>query len=159
MVAIIWLIVAVVMAVVEIISTTLITIWFFVGALFAALAAYLGADIAVQLVIFLVVSIAMLLIFRPMLMKKRKAGNLEDKSSPVGAGEATPLGKTAIVVEAIDNASGRGRVETQDHMSWVALSDDGAPIPEGTTVKVVDVQSVKLVVRAIAAQPEFDRKA
>ena len=157
--AIIWLIVAVVMVVVEIISTTLITIWFFIGALIAAIAAYFGAGFAVQLAIFLVVSIVTLLLFRPMLKRRVTGGPVEGKSSPIGQGEATPLGKTGIVVEAIDNASGKGRVETPDHMSWVALSADGAPIAEGTTVSVVDVQSVKLVVKAIATQSDSDKEA
>ena len=42
-----------------------------------------------------------------------------------------------------------GRVETPDHMTWAALSADGSVLPEGTRVRVVDQQSIKLVVERI----------
>ena len=144
----IWLGVAVVMAVAEVATTTLITIWFLIGALAAACAAYLGASLPVQIVLFLVVSLLTLALFRPLIMKHRNTKDM-DVSSPVGRGEATPLGQQAVVVETIDNVAGKGRVETPDRMSWVALSEDGQPIAEGTRVTVVDVQSVKLVVREL----------
>ena len=150
----IWLGIAVVMAVAEIATTTLITIWFFIGALAAAVAAHLGASMPVQIVLFLVVSLLTLALFRPLIMKHRNTKDM-DASSPIGRGEATPLGQQAVVVEAIDNVAGKGRVETPDRMSWVALSQDGQPIAEGARVTIVDVQSVKLVVKELpAGQPE-----
>ena len=154
----IWIGIAIVMAIIEIATTTLITIWFFIGGLAAAVAAYFGAGLTLQIILFIVLSLATLALFRPLIMKHR-ASNVIDPSSPIGRGEATPLGQQAVVVEAIDNTAGKGRVETPDRMSWVALSEDGSPIPLGARVAIVDVQSVKLVVKELPADAPAGSKA
>ena len=133
----IWLIIAVVMAIVEIASMGLITIWFVVGGIAAFLAGFLGADLAVQIVVFIVVSVLCLALFRPLIIKHRSIGESH---------ESSPVGQQAVVVEAIDSQTGVGRVETPDHMTLTALSRDGAPIEVGALVRVVDQQSIKLVV-------------
>lgn len=133
----VWLIVAAVMALIEMVSMGLITIWFVVGGLAAFLAAYLGADLAVQIVVFLVISVVCLALFRPLIMKHRAIGESH---------ESTPVGLEAVVVEAIGGNQEPGRVETPDHMTWVALSADDLPLEVGTRVRVVDNESIKLVV-------------
>ena len=132
-----WLAIAAVMAVVEIASQGFITIWFVAGGIAAFIAAQCGADLVVQIVVFLVVSIVCLVLLRPLIMKHRKIGE---------AHETTPVGLGAIVVERIDPQAQTGRVETPDHMTWTALSADGSPIEEGASVRVVDQQSIKLIV-------------
>lgn len=139
----VWLGVAAAMIVVEAVSLSLVTIWFVVGGLCAFLAAVLGADLTVQVVVFLVVSVACLALFRPLAMKHRSIG---------AAHEATPVGADAVVVERIDADALTGRVETSDHMTWAALSADGAPIEAGASVRVVGRESIKLVVEK--TQPE-----
>lgn len=136
----VWLIIAAVMAVVEIASLSLITIWFVAGGIAAFLAGFFGADLTVQIVVFLVVSFACLALFRPLAMKHRAIGESH---------ESTPVGQEAVVVEAISGEPGVGRVETADHMTWAALSADGAPIEEGARVRVIDQKSIKLVVERI----------
>lgn len=135
-----WLAIAAVMAVVEIASMGLITIWFVVGGLAAFVAGFVGADLTVQIIVFLVVSIACLALLRPLIIKHRRMGELH---------ELTPIGQNAVVVERIDNDALTGRVETPDHMTWAALSADGAPIESGTQVRVVEQRSIKLVVERI----------
>ena len=135
-----WLAVAALAAVIEAVSFGLFTLWFVLGALVAFAIAYAGGPLWAQLVAFLVVSIACLLLLRPLVMKMRKRGQEH---------ESTPVGKTALVVEGIDPASMRGRVETPDHMTWSALSSDGAPIEEGARVKVVESRSITLVVERL----------
>lgn len=135
-----WLAIAAVMAVVEIVSMGLITIWFVVGGLAAFVAGFLGADLTVQIIVFLVVSIACLALLRPLVMKHRKIGEEH---------EPTPVGLNAVVIERIDNDALTGRIETPDHMTWAALSADGAPIEEGAQVRVVEQRSIKLVVERI----------
>ena len=132
-----WLAVVVVMAAVELFSQGLITIWFVVGGIAAFVAGFLGAGPIIQLVVFLVVSVACLVLLRPLAMKHRKIGE---------AHESTPVGLRAVVVERVDPDALSGRVETPDHMTWAALSADGLPIEEGAQVRVVDQRSVKLVV-------------
>lgn len=133
----IWLGVAAVMAVIEIVSLGLITMWFVVGALAAFVANLLGADLAVQLVVFLVVSVACLVVLRPVFLKYRKRGQ---------AAEPTHVGACAIVTETIDNDALVGRVEIENHMSWSARSADGSVISVGENVVVRSQESVKLIV-------------
>ena len=132
-----WLAIAVVMAIVELASQGLITIWFVVGGLAAFAAGFFGADLTVQIIVFLVVSLACLVLLRPLIMKHRKIGE---------AHEPTLVGTYAVVVERIDPQTQTGRVETPDHMTWAALSVDGFPLEEGTQVLVVEQRSIKLVV-------------
>lgn len=105
----VWLAVAAVAAVAEVLSLGLITLWFVVGALVAFVANLLGVDDLVQIVVFLVVSVACLVLLRPVFVKYRKHGARE---------EPTLVGQPVVVCEDIDNDRMVGRVETGDHMTW-----------------------------------------
>ena len=133
----VWLAVAAVMAVVEVASFGLITMWFVIGALAAFAANLLGADLLVQIVVFLVVSVACLVLLRPVFVKYRKHGARE---------EPTLVGQPVVVCEDIDNDRMVGRVETGDHMTWAARSFDGRPLAAGENAVVVAQESVKLIV-------------
>lgn len=135
-----WLAVAALAALFEAISLGLITLWFVVGALAAFGVAFAGGPLWLQLVTFLVVSIACLVLLRPVILKNRKRGKEH---------EATPVGVNAIVIEQIDTAALSGRVETPDHMTWAAISSDNSIIEEGVQVRVVGQESIKLVVERI----------
>lgn len=133
----IWLVVAAVMAIIEVVSFGLITMWFVIGALVAFVANLLGANVLVQALVFLVVSVACLVFLRPVFVKYRRKGERE---------EPTVVGQIAVVSEAIDNDRLTGRVETPDHMTWSARSEDGVIIPVGENVRVVARESIKLIV-------------
>lgn len=133
----VWLIVAVVAAVIEAVSVSLITVWFVVGAIVSFFIAFFGGPAWVQLVAFLVVSLLCLLLLRPVIMKNRKRGE---------AHEATLVGKTAIVVEDVKDATAGGRVRTPDGVTWVALSANGDLISAGEQVRIVNQESIKLFV-------------
>lgn len=133
----VWLAVAAVMGIVEVLSLGLITMWFVLGALAAFLANLLGFDLVVQLVVFFVVSIACLVVLRPVFLKYRKRGVRE---------EPDVVGQTAVVIEDIDNERLVGRVETANRMTWAAKSADGTVIPAGSTVFVKGRESIKLIV-------------
>lgn len=135
-----WLAIAAVMAVIELASQSLITVWFVFGAIVAFVAGMLGASLAAQIVIFLVVSLASLALLRPFILKHRRMGEIH---------EPTQIGRYAIVVERVDPVAQTGRVETDDHMTWAALSADGAPIEVGARVQVVEQRSIRLVVKRI----------
>ena len=140
MVSYIWLGIAAVAAVVEAVSWGLITMWFVIGGLPAFAVAFAGGPLWLQLVVFLVVSVACLVLLRPIILKYRKQGKEH---------EATPVGANAVVVERVDNAAMTGRVETPDHMTWAALSCDETPIEPGERVRVVGHKSIKLVVERV----------
>ena len=114
--------------------------WFVIGALVAFVVQYFGGPLWLQLVVFLAVSLACLVLLRPLIMKHRKQGE---------EFESTPVGSIAVVVERIDPAAMTGRVETPNQMSWSALSADGTVIEEGANVRVVDSKSIKLIVERI----------
>lgn len=135
-----WLAIAAVMAVIELASQSLITVWFVFGAIVAFVAGMLGASLVAQIVIFLVVSLASLALLRPFILKHRRMGEIH---------EPTQIGRYAIVVERVDPVAQTGRVETDDHMTWAALSADGAPIEVGARVQVVEQRSIRLVVKRI----------
>ena len=136
----IWLIIAAVMAIAEVASMGLITLWFVIGGVAAFIVQFAGGPLWLQIVVFLAVSLVCLALLRPVIMRNRKRGEQH---------EATQIGINAVVVEEIDNHAMTGRVETPDHMTWAALSADGSILPEGTRVRVVDQQSIKLVVERI----------
>ena len=136
----VWLLVAGAAAAIEAFTTGLFTMWFVIGALVAFVVQYFGGPLWLQLVVFLAVSLACLVLLRPLIMKHRKRGE---------EFESTPVGSIAVVVERIDPAAMTGRVETPNHMSWSALSADGTVIEEGANVRVVDSKSIKLIVERI----------
>ena len=107
----VWLAIAAIAAIVEVFSWGLFTMWFVIGGLLAFVVGFLGGPLWLQIVVFLVVSVACLLLLRPLILKHRKQGE---------EFEATPVGGTAVVVERIDNGAHVGRVETSDHMTWAA---------------------------------------
>ncbi len=143
-----WLGIAAVMALIEAFSLGLFTLWFVVGALAAFLASLLGASIPVQVVVFLVVSVLCLVLLRPVIVKNRKRGKAE---------EASVIGKTGKVVEDIDAGKMSGRVELSDRVSWMARSADGSEIGQGQAVRVVDRESITLIVEAIASSEDREK--
>ncbi|MGL4648382.1 MAG: NfeD family protein, partial [Caldilineaceae bacterium] len=62
------------------------------------------------------------------------------------------LGKTAIVLIAIDPQEARGRVRV-DREEWQATSADGVPIALGAQVLVLGVVGTRLLVRQSAPPP------
>ena len=60
-------------------------------------------------------------------------------------GQTRIIGKTALVISDIDPELGVGQVRVGTE-KWSAKSDNGSKISEGTNVKVVGIEGVKLVV-------------
>lgn len=135
---IVWIIVFVTALIVEAASFALVSIWFAAGALGALIAASLGANFTVQLIVFAVLAGLLLLFTRPLLKKL-----FPNKFIPTNS--ELEVGKTAVVIEDIDNASGKGRVRLGG-VDWAAVSEKGENIPEGEIVTVKEVRSSKLVV-------------
>jgi membrane protein implicated in regulation of membrane protease activity len=90
----------------------------------------------VQLLVFIGVSIVTLVALQRFVRRS-------DQYQPtVGANRF--VGQSATVLEDIDRTAGTGRVR-MDTEVWRATTD-GAPIPAGTAVRVVDVRGARLVV-------------
>lgn len=133
-----WIAAVVVFLIVEAVTTGLASIWFALGAVAGLICALVGAPIWLQLLWFFAISIAALVLTRPLVKKyvngKRKATNADSS-----------VGKTAVVTEPIDNLAGTGAVKL-DGKIWTARSVNGETFPPDTHVIVRDIQGVKLMV-------------
>ena len=135
-----WLIMFAVLLVIEILTMGLTTIWFAGGALVAFILAYVGFSLPVQIIVFLLVSIALLVLTRPIAMKffnqERQKTNAESL-----------IGQKAVVLEKIDTLHGTGRAEVNG-MEWSAKPDDAdMTIEAGEVVVIQGIQGVKLIVK------------
>ncbi len=98
-----------------------------------------GKPFVAQLSIFVVISVALLLITRPLLAKLRVR-------QPVRTNADLNIGETAVVIEEVDPAHGTGRA-TLSGVNWIAVSETGKNIPKDTVVIVTRVDGAKLYVR------------
>lgn len=148
-VSVVWLVALVLFAVLEGATIGLVSIWFSVGALVSLVASVMGADIMVQCCIFLGVSLASLLVIRPMAQKHVKRISVPTNSDRV-------IGQEAIVTQTIDNVRGVGAVKVFGQ-PWMARSEDDSVISAGDHVKVLRIEGVKLYVESIQAeQPNME---
>lgn len=142
-----WIVVLVAAVLVEAATFALVAIWFAAGALGALIAAGLGANLTVQLIVFVALAAIMLIFTRPLLRKL-----LPNKLIPTNS--ELEIGKTAVVIEAIDNATGKGRIKLRG-VNWAAVSENGEDIPEGEVVVIKEIRSAKVVV---ARSDDADKK-
>ena len=125
----------------EAVTVGLSSIWFALGSLVALIVALLGGPLWLQITLFIVVSILCLLAIRPIAGK-----HLNNKVEPTNAERI--IGKEARVIEPIDNLQATGAVRI-DGMVWSARSENDAPISEGTLVRVLRIQGVKVYVEEV----------
>lgn len=134
-----WLLLAALFIIIEIATLGLTTIWFAGGAFIAAIAGAFGASLPIEVLCFVVVSVLLLVLTRPLAVK-----HLDSKTEKTNA-EAL-VGKSAVVLTKINNLNGTGQVKVNG-MEWSArTADDTVTIEKGETVKIVEIQGVKLIV-------------
>ncbi|MCD7755385.1 MAG: NfeD family protein [Firmicutes bacterium] len=138
----IWLILLVIFLIIEAACPIhLVSIWFAVGAVVAMLVQALGGQAWLQCVLFVAVSGALLAAFWPM---SRKLINARLTATNVDS----VIGSEGYVIAAVDNLAAVGTVKL-GAMEWTARSTSGAPIPEGTLVKVDRIEGVKAFVTPV----------
>lgn len=136
--ALFWFFMAIIMAWLEFTTVALVSVWFVVGASAALISALLGTPFWLQAVIFIAVSVVLLLALRPIVRKMVKV-------TPLKTNVDALEGKSAVVIEPIDNLQATGRVQLNG-TDWTARSANGASIAAGTVVTVQRVEGVKLLV-------------
>ena len=134
----VWLVAMIALLIVEGLVPGLVSIWFALGALAALICALLGAPLWLQFLWFFAVSIASLVLTRPLAKKYINA-----RVQPTNAD--TVIGQEGLVTENIDNVLGTGAV-TVGGKIWTARSIGDADIPAGSTVKILRIEGVKLIV-------------
>lgn len=136
----IWAAVFVLFVIAELTTVQLVSIWFAVGALVTLIfTCFFEMSLLAQLCIFILASGTFLLITFPYLKKRRNKGH-------VSTNTGLYIGKTATVIEEIDQDKSTGRV-TLSGVDWSAAAlSENEIIPVGSIVKVEKVQGTKLVV-------------
>lgn len=139
----VWLILTVVFAVAEAATVGLVSIWFMGGSLAAMLVSLLGGSLLGQMAAFLLISVGLLACLRPFVRKfvtpNKTATNAD-----------LALGREAYLTETVDNLRGTGALKL-DGKEWTVRSVDGTVLPQGTLVKVVKMEGVKLLVEPAPA--------
>ena len=134
-----WVVALVVFLIVEAVTAGLVSIWFVFGSLVARICAALGAAVWLQIFWFVIVSVATLVLTRPLV--KRYAD-----SRSVATNADRSIGRAAVVTERIDNLAATGAVKL-DGVVWTARStDDAVAIETGERVTVRAIEGVKLIV-------------
>lgn len=135
----IWMALMVLFAAVEAATVSLVSLWFVGGSLAAMVVCLLGGSPLLQVLSFVLVSAALLACLRPFVRKfvtpKKPATNAD-----------LALGREAYLTETVDNLRGTGALKL-DGREWSVRSMDGCVLPEGTLVKVVKLEGVRLYVQ------------
>ena len=138
--AVVWLVAMVVLLIVEAIVPGLVSIWFAIGALAALIAALLNAPLWLQVVWFLAVSVATLVLTRPLAQRY-----VNSRVQPTNADAL--IGRDCVVTEDIDNLAGTGAVKIGGKAWTARTEDENEKYAQGDVVKAVRIEGVKLIVR------------
>ena len=136
-----WIALAVILLAIECLTTQLISVWMGLSAAITAILVALIPTIGIpyQIAIFVLLSAILLVATRPLVKKflRKKKGNETNLDRLIG--------QPAVVVEAINNLNGTGRVKIQGNY-WSARSMDGSEIPADATVIFEKIEGNKAIV-------------
>ncbi len=135
---IIWAALILAFGVLEGVTVQLVSIWFVLGSIAGLIAAVCGAPVIVQVLVCIGVSVAALVITRPLVKKK-----LTTKVQSTNADRC--IGTDAVVTQEINNLADAGTVKA-DGKLWTARSSNGDIIPAAEVVTVERIEGVKLIV-------------
>lgn len=135
---VIWLIVAAILGVAEMLTTTLALGLLAVGALAAAITEGVGGSVPLQLGVFVVVSLAGIVLIRPLALRRlRSRGTLR-------TGTAALVGQTGLVLADVTPHAGLIRIGGEE---WSARPyDEASVIPAGSTVDILQIKGATALV-------------
>ena len=137
-----WLAIAMVLGVAELVSLDLILVMLAVGALTGAITAAIGAPVVLQMLVAAGVSVGMLAMVRPSLVKRLHAG------PELQLGHGKLVGRQALVTEDVTSVN-PGRVKLAGEI-WSAVPyDDRLTIPAGQTVEVMAMKGATVFVHPV----------
>jgi len=137
---VLWLIAAGVFGIGEMLTTSFFLAPFAVGATLAAVTAAAGAPVLAAWAVFVVVSLAMLLVVRPIARSHMKT------PPQIRTGAAALIGKQAIVLERIANNEGVGCVKIEGEVWTARAFDDDEVIEQGKRVQVIEIKGATALV-------------
>jgi len=136
---IVWLIVAAVLGVAELLTMTFAFGLIAAAALVAAAVGAFHLDLGVQLAAFVVAAGAGLGVVRPVAIRHLRQAPM------LRTGVAALVGRSAIVLEEVNEHSGRVRIEGEEWSSRPYL-DESLVIPVGTKVDVMQIKGATALV-------------
>ena len=136
---IIWLIVAAVLGVAELLTMTFAFGLIAVAAVVAAAVGAFHIDLGIQLAAFVVAAAAGLGFVRPIAIRHIK------QPPALRTGVAALVGRSAIVLEEVNEHSGRVRIDGEEWSSRPYL-DESLVIPVGTKVDVMQIKGATALV-------------
>ena len=136
-----WLIASGIFFILEIFTAGFLIFWLGIAGLIAMIVSLFTSSIAIQTTVFVIVSIVLIFLTRPIINKFLKI----DKDDLVPTNIYRLKDKEGIVVEDINTLDSKGKVKVSGEL-WGAISDEN--LKEGTHIKVLDVEGVKLKVTA-----------
>jgi membrane protein implicated in regulation of membrane protease activity len=136
---IVWLIVAAVLGVAELLTMTFAFGLIAVAAVVAAAVSAFHLDLGIQLAAFVVAAGAGLGVVRPIAIRHIK------QPPALRTGAAALVGRSAIVLEEVNEHSGRVRIDGEEWSSRPYL-DESLVIPVGTKVDVMQIKGATALV-------------
>jgi membrane protein implicated in regulation of membrane protease activity len=137
---VIWLIVAVVFAVAEVVNLSFYLFPFAIGAAGAAVVDLAGAGAAITWATFAVLTAVSFTVVRPI---ARRHLNVPPQ---IRTGTAALVGRTAVVLERIDNDAGVGRVRLDGEIWTARTYDEDKVLEPGTRVHVMEIRGATALV-------------
>ncbi|MFV0461140.1 MAG: NfeD family protein [Actinomycetales bacterium] len=141
--ALAWLAAALVLGVLEVLTLDLFFVMLAGGALAGALASALNAPIAVSVGVAVVVALLLVVALRPMLLRSLRSSQARP------SGTAALVGRTAEVIETVDDRSGLVKLAGE---TWTARVADDGVLPAGTQAVVVRIDGATAVVEGAPNQ-------
>jgi len=135
---VIWLVAAAALGAAEMLTTTLALGLMAVGALAAALTEAAGGDPLLQLAVFVAVSLAGIVLIRPVALRRLQ------RRSTLRTGTAALVGRTGYVLADVTPHAGRIRIGGEE---WSARPyDESSVIAAGSTVDVLQIKGATALV-------------
>ena len=131
-----WLVAAGIFFVGEIITVGFLIFWLGIAAVLAMLTSFFTENVVIQTAVFVISYIVLILLTKPLINK------YISKDDKVATNAYRVIGKKGIVIKKIP-ADGIGQVKVSGEI-WSATSN--ADIAEGTKVKILEINGVKLIV-------------
>lgn len=130
-----WLIVIIILGVIEISTTNLVSIWFVLSGLLSLGISFLTDNVFLQFFVFVVFGIIFIFLTKPIVKRIKKGSNEKTNLDRI-------IGMKGIVIKTIPK-DGLGIVKV-DGKQWTSYAKE--KIEEGTHVKILKINSVKLEV-------------
>ncbi len=133
-----WLIAAGIFFIIEIATVGFLIFWLGIGALFAMVASFFTDNLLIQTTVFVISSSALIPLTKPIVNK------YFDDGKTIATNAYSLIGKVGIVTTEINTLNSTGQVKVNGEI-WSAKADED--IKQGTEVKILKIDGVKLIVK------------